>query len=547
MTVPKLVAWGRWRWLGGLVALGALQAVAAGAAAFATRDLFAALHSAHADPPWRAVATLASAGAAIAGLRLTQRAVAERLGHDYANALRRNLYRHIARLPASAASMRRVGGLGLRFVGDLSAARLWLSQGLARLLIAALVIPGAGVVLHLIDPVLAGAALSPIVVGVAVMAVASIALQPLHRQLRRRRAGLAIDAIERVSMAAALDLAGRTDREVRRISRRGAEIRRAAVRRAALAALLTAILDLAVVVAGIAIFLRAFDEGSTPANVAAGLAILAILAQPVRDMSGVWDRFCAWRVARSKCAGLFATPTAPRRAAKSAQVLDAPPRLVIDRLTAPPIASFTASASPGEKVAVVGANGTGKSTLLRLAAGLDVPERGGVQLTAAGEPCDFAGVRVAFLAPEPLIVQGSLRRSLSLTLPRRPNDAALLDAARAYGLGRALDRLGGLDGRVAEGGRNLSWGDRRRLQLVQCALGDPQLLLMDDPTAGVDDVGRDLVAKLIRESRATTLIGTMDPIIIRLCDRVWRLDPGSCDGCESPLAARAVGAEAERA
>ena len=87
------------------------QALAAGAAAFATREVFAALHAGGADLPLPALGTLFLAGAAIAGLRVFGRVIAERTGQDFAMALRRVLFKHLTRMPAGAVAQRRTGAL----------------------------------------------------------------------------------------------------------------------------------------------------------------------------------------------------------------------------------------------------------------------------------------------------------------------------------------------------------------------------------------------------------------------------------------------------
>ncbi|MEL6319018.1 MAG: hypothetical protein AAFR16_15395, partial [Pseudomonadota bacterium] len=137
--VPPIMGEGRWRWLAATAFLGVAQAVAAGVAAFATRDVFAALHRGGGDDPDAAgaIAVLIAAGGVIAIARLAARAMGEHLGQRYATAMRHRLYAHLARLPGRLSADRRPGALSLRFVGDLAAARLWVGQGLARLITGA--------------------------------------------------------------------------------------------------------------------------------------------------------------------------------------------------------------------------------------------------------------------------------------------------------------------------------------------------------------------------------------------------------------------------
>ena len=110
-----------------VVGCGIGQAVALAIAAFATRDAFAALHAAASLEPGTVIA-LATAGVMAALFLFVARRQGEALGQSYAMSLRAVLYEAIAHLPKSRHAERRLGALSLRFVGDLSAARLWFGR-----------------------------------------------------------------------------------------------------------------------------------------------------------------------------------------------------------------------------------------------------------------------------------------------------------------------------------------------------------------------------------------------------------------------------------
>ncbi len=74
---------------------------------------------------------------------------------------------------------------------------------------------------------------------------------------------------------------------------------------------------------------------------------------------------------------------------------------------------------------------------------------------------------LAYVGPRSPILAGGLRRAFGLGLTPRPTDERLLTVGRDFGLGRTIARLGGLDGRVAENGRDLSSGERSRLLLAR--------------------------------------------------------------------------------
>jgi ABC-2 type transport system ATP-binding protein len=171
----------------------------------------------------------------------------------------------------------------------------------------------------------------------------------------------------------------------------------------------------------------------------------------------------------------------------------------------------------GEAVAVVGENGAGKSTLLRICAGLVVPDRG--EVTVAGTlgycPQD-PGLLELLTADEHSVLFGA-----GLGVNR--SDAQL--AGRTV-----LDRLGF---RATEHGvvtRHLSGGARQKLNLALALLGDPQVLLLDEPYQGFDRGGYisfwDLVAQWRTEGRAVVIVTHVlpDPSIV---DRVLELGVAS--------------------
>lgn len=165
--------------------------------------------------------------------------------------------------------------------------------------------------------------------------------------------------------------------------------------------------------------------------------------------------------------------------------------------------------APGETLLVTGASGAGKSTLLAVLAGLIAPSHGAVALQGRPLP-DWpeAELRAALtLVPQrPQLIGGTVAENLALALPA----GAALDpgAARtvleAVDLWDALAPRGGLDLPLGEGGAGLSGGQAKRLALARAALRRPALLMLDEPTEGLDPAtaGRTLAGlrRLLPES-----------------------------------------------
>ncbi len=529
-TMPPLFGQGRARGIATIVALALGQAASTGIAAFATRDVFAAFRDATAGAPFIALALVACSGLSIAAMRYRERVVAERVGQDYVAALRVELFQHLAHVSARDIARRRSGALSLRFVGDLSAVRNWVSLGLARLISSLIVLPLATAALFLLNPHLGLAAAIPIAVGMVAMALAGPRLGPAHKKLRSRRARLAADMSERVPHAPELRLLGRVKTETRHIIKRTENLIDAALERARGAALLRAIPDAVSGVAAASVFAAALASGAAAAEAAGALAAVGLMIQPLRDLAGVWDRHRAWKVAREKCSSLLSVPKLTRRTDGATSVLkNVPQRLSFKNAGAGNLAPVNAVAAAGRKIAIFGPNGAGKSTLLSLAAGLEKPDQGDVLLgdrTTVGLSTSERRKLISYVGSRSPILAGSLRRALTMGVDGRCDDEIVLRCAESFGLGSVIERLNGLSGRVAEAGRNLSAGEIRRVLLTRAALSGSSLLLLDEPDDALDQDGSALVERLVFETPATTLMITHNRSIAARMDEVWIVDGG---------------------
>jgi len=187
----------------------------------------------------------------------------------------------------------------------------------------------------------------------------------------------------------------------------------------------------------------------------------------------------------------------------------------------------------GEMVAIVGASGVGKSTLLHVLGGLDSADEGTVRVDATtltdlsdGEVVAFRNRHVGFvfqfhhLLPEFSALENAempmriARRSAS---DRRARASELL---RRVGLEARLDHRPGM----------LSGGEQQRVAIARALVMDPTLLLADEPTGDLDehtaDSLHDLLREMHRERGLTSIIATHNPRLAAACDRVLRLEEG---------------------
>ncbi|MDR5898681.1 thiol reductant ABC exporter subunit CydC [Halomonas vilamensis] len=157
----------------------------------------------------------------------------------------------------------------------------------------------------------------------------------------------------------------------------------------------------------------------------------------------------------------------------------------------PALKSLSLTLTPGDRLAVTGASGAGKSTLAALVSRQLSPTTGHITLGGVplGQwPDDTLRQRVAVLTQQTELLDDSLAANLRLAAPDA-DDAALWQVLKNVDLAEWANTLPqGLNTRVGEGGRQLSGGQARRVALARLFLRDPDLVLLDEPFAGVDEL-----------------------------------------------------------
>lgn len=153
---------------------------------------------------------------------------------------------------------------------------------------------------------------------------------------------------------------------------------------------------------------------------------------------------------------------------------------------------------PGERVAVLGQVGSGKSTLIKLLAGLYAPSAGHVYLDGVDQmhlSPEYVREQLGYLPQDVRLFEGTLRDNLTLGLPA-PTDTHILAAAALTGLDSVIKgHPKGLDLAISEGGKGLSGGQRQLVGLTRMLLASPRVMLLDEPTASLD---AELESKVIK-------------------------------------------------
>jgi ABC-type multidrug transport system fused ATPase/permease subunit len=482
----------------------------------------------------------------VALLRRWQIVQAERLAQHYIAEVRLALFDALATLSPVGRLKRSRGGVMLRFVGDAQALRVWVGFGIPALVSAGIAWLALVVGLALLD-----AALAAVAVVVGSMAALGMlwTLPPLAkavRQARLRQAYIAANVHDKLAALSVMQSAAQQGRERRRLQRQNERLAHAMALRAAAQGRHHFVLDLALAclalsVIGLLLFdtpgAHAVQIPGTTGQLIGALGLIGLLSTPLRRIGRALEQRTAAQVARERIAEFLAdaeprpagAPADPQPADGSVQIAGWP-------LSARPGQTFAGHGAGGQRIAVLGPPGSGKTALLETLARLRPLSAGGIWL--GGIPIDDISARrfaraVSFIAPEMPLLRGSVGKNLryrrsSASLP------TLQAACEAAGWPHPLDDTG-LERRVRDAGANLTGQEKRALALARALVGAPLLLLVDDIEHCLAAPTVQALQRLAAAYEGTLIYSTHDAALADLADEVWTLQEPS-----APVADAAV-------
>ena len=181
--------------------------------------------------------------------------------------------------------------------------------------------------------------------------------------------------------------------------------------------------------------------------------------------------------------------------------------------------------------ALVGRNGSGKTTLMKIIQGLYAPSSGRVLMDGA-DIAQFSRKElsqwIGYVPQETILFTGSVRDNIIHRVPNA-SDADVIKAATAAGVHHfIIDLPDGYASDIGEAGRRLSGGQRQRIAVARALLGDPPVVLLDEPSASLDRQAETALRETLVEvgEKRTVIIVTHSPIMLAACDDLVALDKG---------------------
>jgi ABC-type multidrug transport system fused ATPase/permease subunit len=197
----------------------------------------------------------------------------------------------------------------------------------------------------------------------------------------------------------------------------------------------------------------------------------------------------------------------------------------------PVLSDVTLNIAPGEKVAIVGATGAGKSTLVGLVPRFYDPSHGAVCIDGndiRGYTLQSLREQISLVLQESLLFSGSILENIAFSSPEA-TDEQILAAAIAANADEFIQRLpDGYQTVISERGTTLSGGQKQRVAIARAILRDASILILDEPTSGLDASSERLVMEALEcvSAGRTTLMIAHRLTTVRLADRIVVLDRG---------------------
>ncbi len=445
--------------------------------------------------------------------------------------LRVALFRHLQRLPLRYFDQNPVGRLVTRMTSDVDVLNEAFAAGGMTIFMDVLTVVGIIAIMLAIDARLTALALVLLpALGLAVNFF-RVAARRTYRRIRERVARINAYLQEAISGMGIIQLFAREDRAFAEFAARNAGHRDANQEANRYEAALFSLVE-AFETASKALILW-YASGADVVSIGTILAFSEYVQRlfvPLRDFSAKYAVMQSAMAAAERVFELLDTPVAPGHAASGGVRRDTIRGAIeFDGVWfaydggAPVLRDVSFRVAPGEKVALVGATGSGKTTIARLLGRFYEIERGSIRVDGVDvRDWDLDTLRrhIGIVLQDVFLFSGTVAENLAFGRPDLPA-AAIEAAARRVHVDRIVARLPrGWQAQLRERGNNLSAGERQLLSLARALAYDPSILILDEATSSVDPE----TEALIQEGLATLLRGRTALLIAHRLSTIERAD-----------------------
>lgn len=464
-------------------------------------------------------------------------------GNRVLTRVRADLFRHLLALPQAFHSKSKTGDLTMRLISDVGMLKETAVTAALPLAVSMLILVGMISVMLVLNWQLTLIALLPLPLLWFSSLHIGKKIQTVARKQRRNEGDMAATSAETMAGIRTVQALGVEQEVGDGFAGANEKSLKEGIKAKRLAAGLERLVDVLVAFATASILyfgtLFVLDGRLTPGDLLVFITYLKNMFRPVRD----YAKYSA-RLAKATAAGERVVELLDTRST----VIDCPDADLVDNLNGqielsevsfgydhgetPALHDVSVKIEPGERIVVTGPSGSGKSTFVSLLLRLYDPTSGLVKIDGQ----DIRGIslqslrrQISFVPQETLLFRASIRDNLILGADLDVTDEQIEKAARLASAHDFIMQLpDGYDTEIMERGGSLSAGQRQRIALARASLRQSPILILDEPTVGLDNVNEAVVSQAIwRLAKGrTTLLITHDLRLAQQADRILCVDGG---------------------